>query len=97
MRTAIITVSSSVSRHEREDESGPLLAKLAEEAGCDIAAMDVLPDDVSLIEDRSHHYVEDSFELFFTTGGTGPTPDAVTPQAPATVRDWKRKSLSASP
>ena len=85
MRTAIITVSSSVARHAREDESGPLLAKLAEDGGCDIQAMEVLPDDYELIEDRLHHYVENGFELIFTTGGTGLTPDDVTPQATGAV------------
>src|SRR5260370_402014 len=38
MRTAVLTISSSVSRRETEDESGPLLARLAEEAGCDVEA-----------------------------------------------------------
>jgi molybdenum cofactor synthesis domain-containing protein len=85
MRTAIITVSSSISRREREDESGPLLARLAEQGGCDIEAMEVLPDDYALIEDRLHHYVDDEFDLILTTGGTGLTPDAVTPQATSAV------------
>jgi molybdopterin adenylyltransferase len=87
MRTAIITVSTSVSRHEREDESGQLLAKLAEGAGCDIEAMEVVPDDYPLIEDRLQHYVEASYDLIFTTGGTGLTPDDVTPQATTAVID----------
>lgn len=81
MRTAVITVSSGVSRREREDLSGPLLAKLAEQAGCEIEAMEVLPDDYSVIEARLHHYVREHFDLVFTTGGTGLTPDDVTPQA----------------
>jgi molybdenum cofactor synthesis domain-containing protein len=85
MRTAIITVSSSVSRREREDESGPLLARLAEAGGCDIEAMEVVPDDYALIEDRLHHYVDDEFDLVLTTGGTGLTPDDLTPQATSAV------------
>src|SRR5437763_918748 len=36
MRTAVLTISTSVSRREADDESGPLLAQLAEEAGCDV-------------------------------------------------------------
>lgn len=85
MRTAIITVSTSVSRREQEDKSGPLLAKLADQAGCDVEAMEVVPDDYALIEDRLHHFVDDQFGLIFTTGGTGLTPDDVTPQATAAV------------
>ena len=87
MRTCVLTVSTSVSRRASEDESGPLLARLAEEAGADVAAMEVVPDDLALIEDRLHHYVDDGFALVFTTGGTGLTPDDVTPEATRAVID----------
>ena len=43
--------------------------------------MEVIPDDFALIEDRLHHYVDDGFDFVFTTGGTGLTPDDVTPEA----------------
>jgi molybdopterin adenylyltransferase len=85
MRTCVLTVSTSVSRRASEDASGPLLAQLAEEAGADVEAMEVVPDDYSLIEDRLHHYVDDGFALIFTTGGTGFTPDDITPEATRAV------------
>jgi molybdenum cofactor synthesis domain-containing protein len=85
MRTAVLTISTSVSRRESEDESGPLLAQLAEEAGCDVEAMEVVPDDYALIEDRLHNYVDVGVRFIFTTGGTGMTPDDVTPEATAAV------------
>jgi molybdopterin adenylyltransferase len=85
VRTAVITVSTSASRRETEDKSGPLLARLAEEAGCDVEAMEVVPDDFALVEDRLHHYVDDEFALIFTTGGTGMTPDDITPEATRAV------------
>jgi molybdopterin adenylyltransferase len=85
MRTCVLTVSTSVSRRASEDESGPLLAQLAEEAGANVEAMEVVPDDFSLIEDRLHHYVDDDFALIFTTGGTGFTPDDITPEATRAV------------
>jgi molybdenum cofactor synthesis domain-containing protein len=87
VRTCVLTVSTSVSRRASEDESGPLLARLAEEAGADVAAMEVVPDDAALIEDRLRHYVDDGFALVFTTGGTGLTPDDVTPEATRAVID----------
>jgi molybdopterin adenylyltransferase len=83
----VLTISTRVSRREAEDESGPLLAHLAEEAGADVEAMEVVPDDFSLIEDRLHHYIDDDFALIFTTGGTGLTPDDVTPEATRAVVD----------
>jgi molybdenum cofactor synthesis domain-containing protein len=85
VRTAVLTVSTRVSRREAEDRSGPLLAELAESAGADVAAMEVVPDDYSLIEDRLHHFVDDGMSLVFTTGGTGFTPDDITPEATRAV------------
>src|SRR3954449_3105020 len=85
MRTAVLTISTSVARRVAEDAAGPLLAELAEEAGADVEAMEVIPDDFPLIEDRLHHYVDDNFTFVFTTGGTGLTPDDVTPEATRAV------------
>ena len=85
MRTVVLTVSTSVSRREAEDASGPLLAHLADDAGAEIVAMEVVPDDLALIEDRLHHYVDDGVAFIFTTGGTGLTPDDVTPEATQAV------------
>lgn len=81
MKTVILTVSSSVSRGEAEDESGPLLASLAEQAGADVYALEVVPDDRALIEGRLRHHAAGGAALIFTTGGTGLTPDDVTPEA----------------
>ena len=87
MRTAVLTVSTSVSRRASEDRSGPKLAALAEAAGCEIVRMEVVPDDFSLIEDRLHEFVDGDCDLVFTTGGTGMTPDDITPEATRAVID----------
>jgi molybdenum cofactor synthesis domain-containing protein len=81
MRCAVLTVSTSVSRERREDTSGQRLAEHAERAGADVISMEVVPDDLALIEDRLRHYVEQGLEIVLTTGGTGLTPDDVTPEA----------------
>jgi molybdenum cofactor synthesis domain-containing protein len=85
VRTAVLTISTRVSRREAVDASGPLLAELAEAAGADVQAMEVVPDDLALVEDRLRHYVDDGFAFVFTTGGTGLTPDDVTPEATEAV------------
>jgi molybdopterin adenylyltransferase len=85
VRTAILTVSTSVSKRLSEDRSGPVLAAMADEAGCDIVGMEVVPDDFALIEDRLHHFVDQNCDLIFTTGGTGMTPDDITPEATRVV------------
>jgi molybdopterin adenylyltransferase len=81
MRVVVLTVSTSAARREASDESGPLLARLAEAAGFDVVTIEVVPDDRALIEDRMHSYVDDDVELILTTGGTGLSADDVTPDA----------------
>jgi molybdopterin adenylyltransferase len=85
VRTVVLTVSTSVARREKEDSGGPLLARRAEEAGAEVVAMEVVPDDFALIEDRLHHYVDDGVSFIFTTGGTGLTADDITPEASRAV------------
>jgi molybdopterin adenylyltransferase len=60
---------------------------VAEEAGCEVVAMEVVPDDFGLIEDRLHHFVDARCDLIFTTGGTGLTPNDITPEATRAVID----------
>jgi molybdenum cofactor synthesis domain-containing protein len=85
MRTAVLTISTSVARRESEDVAGPLLARLADEAGAEVVAIEVIGDDAALIEGRLRAYVEDGTTFVLTTGGTGLTPDDVTPEATAAV------------
>jgi molybdopterin adenylyltransferase len=87
MRTAVLTISTSVSEGRADDASGPLLAALADEAGADVAAIEVLPDDQAIIEVRLRHHAGDGCDLIFTTGGTGFTPDDITPEATRAVID----------
>src|SRR4051795_7287344 len=94
MQAAVLTVSTTVSRRDAEDESGPLLAQRAEEAGAEIVAMEVVPDDLALIEDRIRHYVDEGLALVLTTGGTGFSPDDVTPEATRMVVEREAPGLS---
>src|SRR3954453_23484582 len=49
--------------------------------------MEVVPDDFSLVEDRLNSVVDAGCDLIFTTGGTGLTPDDITPEATRAVLD----------
>jgi molybdopterin adenylyltransferase len=87
MRTAILTVSTSVAAGQTEDRSGVALAEHAEAAGAEIVARDVLPDDRAAIEDWLRRQADAGTSLIFTTGGTGLTDDDVTPEATKAVID----------
>ncbi len=85
MDTAILTISSSVARGENQDESGAALARLAQAAGAEISARDVVADDRDAIEQWLRRQVDAGVALILTTGGTGLTDDDVTPEATRAV------------
>lgn len=85
VQTAVLTISTTLARGEGEDASGDLLARLAAEAGCEVVARAVVGDDKGMIEPALRGYVRKGLALVFTTGGTGLTPDDVTPEATRAV------------
>jgi molybdopterin adenylyltransferase len=106
VQTAILTISTTLAREEGDDVSGDLLAQLATEAGCEIVARDVVGDDKGRIEPALRGYVRKGVALVFTTGGTGLTPDDVTPEAtraviereaPGIAEALRAKSLEHTP
>jgi molybdenum cofactor synthesis domain-containing protein len=56
--------------------------------------MEVVPDDFSLIEDRLFHYADEGCDLILTTGGTGMTPDDITPEATRAVIQREAPGIS---
>jgi len=88
MRAALLTVSTSKARGEGEDESGARLGELAAELGLEVAAREVVPDERGTIEARLAHFCDAlGVELVLTSGGTGLSPDDVTPEATRAVVD----------
>jgi len=77
----VLTISTSLSRGEGEDVSGPALAGLCEQAGLEVSH-EVLPDDREAIAGALKRLADNEGVRFvFTTGGTGLTVDDVTPEA----------------
>jgi molybdenum cofactor synthesis domain-containing protein len=85
VRTAVLTVSDGVSRGEREDESGDLLADLLSKEGYEVVRRTV-PDEEETIADEIASLAQEA-RLILTTGGTGFTSRDVTPEATAGVLD----------
>jgi len=85
----VITISTSVAAGETEDLSGKALTAIAEAAGAEVVASEVVSDDRDAIEDvlRRHSAPQAEVALIFTTGGTGLTSDDVTPEATRAVID----------
>jgi molybdopterin adenylyltransferase len=88
VRAAVLTVSTSRAAGEGEDESGDALAEFAEGLGAEVVGREVIPDNRKLIAERLRHWAdEERCELVLTTGGTGFTPNDVTPEATRAVID----------
>ncbi len=86
MRAAILTVSTSKARGEGEDTSGARLAEFVAELGLDIAAQEIIEDDQWRVVARLRHFCDQlAVDLVLTTGGTGLSPDDVTPEATRAV------------
>lgn len=79
---AVVTVSDSCFRGEREDGSGELLAGLLAGAGAASVERILVPDDRQQITDALRKLCrEDGVDLVITTGGTGVAPGDQTPEA----------------
>lgn len=86
LAAAVVTVSDSCARGEREDKSGPAVAQLLEKLKFSVTAREVVPDDTTHIEDVLMR-LADQVRLIVTTGGTGIAPRDVTPEATRRVCD----------
>ncbi len=95
MRAAIITISTSLSEGRGADESGPALVEFARGLGAEIAAVEIVTDDRHKIEWALRHYADsDVCDLVLTTGGTGFSPDDVTPEATREVIDREAPGIA---
>lgn len=95
MRFGILTVSDRSARGEREDASGPVLARLVEEYGWSVTRQSVLPDDESAIREMLIAWVDGGeLDVILTTGGTGFSPRDITPEATRAVIEREAPGLA---
>ena len=86
IRAGVVTVSDKGFAGEREDSSGPLLANLLRKMGAEIVSQTIVPDERTEIERELTRLADEArVDLAMTTGGTGPAPRDVTPEATQAV------------
>ena len=83
---AVVTISDSSSRGEREDLSGPAVASLLEKRQFQVIAREVVPDEQATIEQVVRRLCQKA-HFVVTTGGTGVALRDVTPEATTAVCD----------
>ncbi|MGH3390341.1 MAG: MogA/MoaB family molybdenum cofactor biosynthesis protein [Actinomadura sp.] len=79
IRAKVVTASNRAAAGVYEDRSGPVLAGLLREAGCEVDGPVVVPDGEPVLE-ALRDAVEAGYDLVVTTGGTGLTPTDQTPE-----------------
>jgi molybdopterin adenylyltransferase len=92
MRAGVLTVSDGVSRGEREDASGDLLAELLAADGFEVERR-VVPDDPNTITTALSELAGGA-QVVLTTGGTGLAPRDVTPEATIAVLDRQAPGIA---
>jgi len=89
----VVTVSDRSHRGEREDASGPLLARLLGELGCTVGPVVVVPDEVDAVQ-AALRAGAGAYDLVLTTGGTGLSPRDVTPEATGPLLEREAPGLA---
>lgn len=95
MRLAILTVSDAGARGERADTSGDLIEAWAREAGAEVAARALVPDETSRIVPLLLEWCDVlDVDVVVSTGGTGLAPRDVTPEATRAVLEREAPGLA---
>jgi molybdopterin adenylyltransferase len=108
LRVAVITVSDRSAAGEREDRSGPGLARAVEASGAEVVQREVVPDDRHRLATLLQAICDapGAPDLVLTTGGTGVGPRDCTPEAtratcermvPGIAEAIRARSLAATP
>jgi molybdopterin adenylyltransferase len=90
---AVITVSDSSARGERQDVSGPAVAEALKRAGFNVTSVEVVSDDQEKISAALIGHAARA-DLVVTTGGTGIATRDVTPEATRAVCDRLLEGIS---
>ncbi len=82
----ILTISDKGAAGLRDDQSGLLLCRLVETLPGKVTCYEIVPDEKDKISERLLFFCDQKqVQLLLTTGGTGPAPRDVTPEATQAV------------
>ena len=95
LRFGILTLSDRSARGEREDSSGPALARRIDGEGWLARRQLILPDEESSIRETLAQWADSGeFDVILTTGGSGFAPRDVTPEATRAVIEREAPGLA---
>jgi molybdopterin adenylyltransferase len=107
MRVAVLTISDSVAKGEREDLSGPAVVAFCRGLGWEVTSSLCIADDPAAIRDLLSQLADSRrADLIATTGGTGISPRDNTPEAtqaiadrivPGIAEEMRRKGIAKVP
>ena len=107
MRVAVLTISDSVSRGEREDLSGPAVVAVCRGLNWEVVETQHVSDDLASVRDQLRQLADSGrVDLILTTGGTGIGPRDNAPEAtqaiaerviPGIAEEMRRKGLEKTP
>jgi len=107
VKCAVLTISDRSYIGQREDASGPLLVEKARQAGWEVVAEKVVPDEYDTIRTTLMEWCDQGqVDLVLTTGGTGFSGRDITPEAtqsviqrfaPGLAEAMRQRSLEKTP
>ncbi len=107
MRIAVLTISDTAAKNEREDLSGPAVVAFCRGLGWEVTSAFIVSDDPADIREQLRVLADyGQVDLLLTTGGTGIGPRDNTPEATQAVADrivpgiseeMRRKGLEHTP
>jgi len=107
MRVAVLTISDTVTRGEREDLSGPAVVAFCRGMGWEVTSALHVSDDPANIREQMRAVADSGrVDILLTTGGTGLGPRDNTPEAtqaaadrivPGLAEEMRRKGLEKTP